>query len=132
VHFTKTDSLAVGDTLAIADIFGTSGVGRLAISRDGTLLAVITDNGFSLVKTGISRRVTFSALSAHAHIKLGRGKAKIDMFTVYGSFALGSGSIQSTRTSRLRSELPRSISRPDRSGGTGVYSSLKGAPAVWR
>jgi len=46
---TSTDSLEVGDTLQNANGFA-HGPGELAISRDGTILAVITDHGFSLVQ----------------------------------------------------------------------------------
>jgi len=48
--FTTTTSLDLDDTVETADAFG-FGVGRIAISRDGTLLAVITDHGVSIVPT---------------------------------------------------------------------------------
>ncbi len=49
--FLKTDSLPFGDTVETATAFGSSGIGRMAISADGRLLSVITDHGFSLVET---------------------------------------------------------------------------------
>ncbi|SRR6266481_390875 len=47
--FLATGSLAIGDTVNTTS-YG-FGVGRLAISRDGSLLSVITDHGFSIVST---------------------------------------------------------------------------------
>ena len=47
--FSKTGSLTLGDTTSNATNFGT-GVGRMAISRDGSLVAVITDHGVAVVK----------------------------------------------------------------------------------
>ena len=46
----KTGELPLGDTVDQAALFNT--VGRMDISGDGRLLAVITDHGFSLVPTG--------------------------------------------------------------------------------
>jgi hypothetical protein len=46
--FLKTDELALGDSVSTAT-FGNL-VGRMDISADGALLAVVTDNGFSLVR----------------------------------------------------------------------------------
>lgn len=92
VHFLKTDSLAIGDTVNNGSFFGFGSIGAMAISRDGALLAVITDSGFSLVKTGVSKTVPFTAFPAHARLELDRGKARSDAFTVQGSFTLGSDS----------------------------------------
>jgi YVTN family beta-propeller protein len=48
--FLKIGELSLGDTLTSADYYNT--VGQMDISRDGRLLAVITDRGLSLVPTG--------------------------------------------------------------------------------
>jgi YVTN family beta-propeller protein len=89
-NFTKTDSLDVGDTLVNASAFG-SRVGELAISRDGGILAVITDHGFSIVRTKVSRFVSFAAISAEAHLRL-REEPKSDSFRVEGIFTLDGSS----------------------------------------
>jgi DNA-binding beta-propeller fold protein YncE len=78
--FLKTGELPLGDTVSSAQLFNF--VGRMDISSDGTLLAVITDNGLSLVRpfptapvdvnlvrngdftNGLTRWLTFSAPSA--------------------------------------------------------------------
>jgi hypothetical protein len=49
--FQQTGTLDMGTTVGSGSGFVTAGVGRMAISRDGSLLAVITDNGISLVQT---------------------------------------------------------------------------------
>lgn len=86
--FTKTDSLEVGDTMANAGMFGGSSVGEMAISRDGGVLAVITDHGISVIRTKASSSVTFASLTAHAQLRL-RNDPKRDYFKVEGSFMLG-------------------------------------------
>jgi hypothetical protein len=48
ITFTETGTLAIGDTVARAGSFR-HGVGSMTISRDGGILAVITDHGFSVV-----------------------------------------------------------------------------------
>jgi hypothetical protein len=88
--FTNIDSLEVGDTLANAGTFQ-HGIGQLAISRDGTVLAVITDHGFSLVQTKVVHFVNFASMSARAHLHL-RGGARRDSFKVEGTFTLDSSS----------------------------------------
>jgi hypothetical protein len=49
----KTGSLSLGDTVWGSAFY--NGVGRMAISADGTLLAVITDHGLSLV--GVTQEI---------------------------------------------------------------------------
>ncbi len=51
VSFLTIGSLDLGDTVATASPFNRIGVGRMAISADGSLLAVITDHGVSVVQT---------------------------------------------------------------------------------
>lgn len=87
-NFSKTDSLDIGDTTDTGSPFGFgSGVGRMAISRDGAILAVIADHGFSIIQTKITSSVPLAALVARAHIKL-RDGTKPDSFKVDGSFSL--------------------------------------------
>ena len=66
VHFLTTGTLAVGDTVANANAFS-HGVGQLAISRDGALLAVITDHGFTLVQTDAPVVTTPTPTATPAH-----------------------------------------------------------------
>lgn len=49
--FSVAGSLDLADTVTSANRFDGFGVGRLAISRDGALLAAITDHGFSIIPT---------------------------------------------------------------------------------
>lgn len=60
----KTDTLALGDTVNSGSVYYfRSGVGHMSISRDGAVLAVITDNGLSLLSTGISKFVPMASLT---------------------------------------------------------------------
>jgi YVTN family beta-propeller protein len=86
----RTDSLEVGDSLTNANGFS-HGIGQLAISRDGTVLAVITDHGFSLVQTKVARFVGFASMSARADLHL-RPASKHDSFKVDGTFTLDQSS----------------------------------------
>jgi YVTN family beta-propeller protein len=92
VKFTKSDSLDIGDTVDNANPLGFgSGVGRMAISRDGQLLAVITDHGLSVVKTNLVKVSTMSRLSAEAEIELS-GAARPAWFEVTTRFKLSADS----------------------------------------
>ena len=51
VRFTKTGLLDLGDTVGSSNLSQTKDTRRAAISRNGQLLAVITDHGFSIVDT---------------------------------------------------------------------------------
>jgi len=62
-RFLKTGTLDMGTTVAAGSPPVMGGVGRMAISRDGALLAVITDGGFSLVQTGTYTSTTTSTSS---------------------------------------------------------------------
>jgi hypothetical protein len=87
--FLKTGSLQLGDTMTGAGTFG-HGVGTMAISRDGALLAVITDHGLSLIET--ARLVPFAALASSVLLQFSPGTAPPRAFVVSGSFTLGPGS----------------------------------------
>jgi hypothetical protein len=63
-NFTKTDSLAIGDSVASGNTLGSGRVGRLTISRDGTILGVITDNGFSVVQAQMFQSAPLVASAA--------------------------------------------------------------------
>jgi hypothetical protein len=67
------------------------GVGSMTISRDGGILGVITDNGFSVVQTNVVRFVPFAALTPRAQLTLVAGTAS-DSFSLTGTFTLGSSS----------------------------------------
>jgi len=88
-NFTKTDSLNIGDTIGNGNIFVPQGVGRLSISKDGTILAVITDNGFAVVQTQSVRFVTFAIRISHARMKFHEEQGPgHDSFRVAGDFTL--------------------------------------------
>jgi len=90
--FTKIGSLDTGDTVGTADLLGFgSGVGRMAISRDGQLLAVITDHGLSVVKTNLVKVSAMSSLSAEARIDLDRA-ARDTWFEITTRFKLNKNS----------------------------------------
>ena len=86
--FLQTGTLPVGDTIGSSFIYGSH---DLTVSRDGSLLAVITDHGVSLLASGVSSTVNFSALRARATMRLRQG-AELDHFTVNGEFELGAQS----------------------------------------
>ena len=89
-RFTKTGNLPLGDTLNAANSFR-HGVGELAISRDGAVLAVLTDHGLSLVQTNIIHSIPFASMSAHAQLQLRHGPA-LDAFELTGHFTPGKSS----------------------------------------
>lgn len=86
--FLVTGTLPIGDSLNDASSFG-YGSGQMAISDDGELLAIITDHGFSLLRTGIERVSQLASLSAQADLALAGSK---DSFRIIGRLRLGEDS----------------------------------------
>jgi len=69
--FAKTGSVPLGDTVGVASVPGVgNGTGRMAISGDGRLLAIITDHGISLVEA-IKSNLVSSVLPASRSVVLG-------------------------------------------------------------
>ncbi|RTL28975.1 MAG: hypothetical protein EKK47_15000 [Burkholderiales bacterium] len=92
---TQTGTLAIGDTVASANYYGFgTGVGQMTISRDGGLLAIITDHGLSLVPTGVVHVVPFATFSARVNLDIREGtsaSSSSDEFAAEGHFTLGAG-----------------------------------------
>ena len=84
----QTGSIDLGDTTSSASTFGCGGVGAMAISRDGSLLAVITDNGFAIVRTNATIVEPFSAFTARATLRV-HGGTGADAFVASGLVTLG-------------------------------------------
>lgn len=104
--FLVTAELPLSDTMSNTNsIF--PGIGRMAISQDGALLAVVTDNGITLVNTGIAKAyamasvtgkisqsfstsIASNSFSSTVYFSLAQDSDGIDPLTETVTFQLGS------------------------------------------
>jgi DNA-binding beta-propeller fold protein YncE len=93
---TQISTLAIGDTVASGNYYGFgTAIGQMTISRDGGLLAIITDHGLSLVPTGVVHVVPFATFSAHVSLDIhedSNASSPTDAFLAEGRFTLGTAS----------------------------------------
>jgi hypothetical protein len=81
-----TGSLQAGDSIGAA-----AGAGHMSVSSDGSLIAVITDHGVSLVQPHPIHFVPFAAFDAAAVIDLSVA-SRLDRVALTGEFVPGRGS----------------------------------------
>jgi hypothetical protein len=86
---TATRSLPLQDSVERAADPG-SAVGQLALSRDGSLLAVVTDHGFTLFPTGVPEGTRFEDFQVQIEIRTDLGLP--DDVIVRAELALGAAS----------------------------------------